>query len=87
MDAPSTSDAISAGRARIDELDEQIVALVQQRVATSREIQQARLAEGGRRVAHSRELQIVDRYVQAFGEPGARLAMTLLEIARGRTDR
>lgn len=83
-DAATPDDVIAQGRARIDELDEQIVALVQERVSVSRGIQQARIASGGRRVEHGRELQIVDRYAKALGQPGSALALTLLELCRGK---
>lgn len=90
-DAVGTADAedtgvaevIAAGRARIDELDGQIVALVQQRLEVSRAIQRARLAAGGRRVEHSREVDIVNRYAAALGRPGADVALALLTLARG----
>lgn len=83
VQAQAAQDVIAAGRARIDELDAAIIALVNQRKAVSKDIQQARIAAGGRRVEHGRELAIVDRYVQAFGEPGSGLALTVLELCRG----
>ena len=84
-DAPAAGlgEAIAVGRARIDELDAQIVALVQQRLEVSRGIQRARLAAGGRRVEHSREVDIVNRYAAALGRPGADVALALLALARG----
>lgn len=83
-DAAPPDEVIAQGRTRIDELDQQIVALVQERMAVSRGIQQARIAAGGRRVEHGRELQIVDRYAKALGQPGSALALTLLELCRGK---
>jgi len=47
-DAETPDEVIAQGRTRIDELDAQIVALVQERIAVSRGIQQARIAAGGR---------------------------------------
>lgn len=81
--APGTADAIAAGRARIDELDDQIIALVQQRLQVSHGIQRVRLAAGGRRVEHGREVEVVNRYAAALGRPGADLALALLALARG----
>lgn len=87
MPDPTTdTDPIAAGRSRIDELDEAIIALVKERLEVSRGIQQARIASGGRRVEHGREMQIVDRYSKAFGQSGATLALTLLELSRGRVN-
>jgi chorismate mutase len=75
---------LAAGRARIDEIDAQIVALVQERVATSAELQRIRMAAGEPRIAHTRELEIVARYSDQLGKPGATLALTVLELCRGR---
>lgn len=74
---------IDAGRARIDELDDQIVGLIRQRLQVSRAIQRARITGGGRRVEHSREIEVMNRYAAALGHPGATLALTVLELSRG----
>jgi chorismate mutase len=76
-------EVVAAGRARIDELDDDIIALVRQRLEVSRGIQRARLAAGGRRVEHGREVDIVNRYAAALGRPGADVALALLTLARG----
>ncbi|MFI6344549.1 chorismate mutase [Streptomyces sp. NPDC050560] len=76
--------AITTTRSRIDELDERIIALVRERTAASAAVQQSRIASGGRRVNLSRETQIVGRYTRELGRPGTTLAMTLLELGRGR---
>jgi chorismate mutase len=76
--------AVAAGRARIDELDAEIVALALRRAAVSQEIQTARRALGGGRIAHSRELEIVAHYTDALGRPGTAVALALLEMCRGR---
>jgi chorismate mutase len=75
---------IPEARTRIDELDRRIIALIQERAEVSREIQQARIAAGGRRVELSREMEILERYRNGLGKPGTNLAMTMLEICRGR---
>ena len=80
----TTSDVIGSARERIDALDGRILELVRERMAVSASVQEARIAAGGRRVHLSREMEILDRYREALGEPGATLAMTLLELCRGR---
>lgn len=78
-------DAIIAdARERIDALDDRIIGLVQERMAVSAVVQQTRIASGGRRVHLSREMEILSRYRDALGKPGTSLAMTLLELSRGR---
>jgi chorismate mutase len=78
------ADLITGARDRIDALDDRILGLVQERMAVSAVIQDARIASGGRRVNLSREMEILGRYSDALGKPGTTLAMTLLELCRGR---
>jgi chorismate mutase len=47
-------------------------------------VQQARIGAGGRRVHLAREMEILRAYGDALGRPGTALAMTLLELCRGR---
>jgi chorismate mutase len=75
---------ITDARERIDALDDRILGLVQERVAVSTVIQEARVGSGGRRVNLTRETEILGRYREALGRPGTALAMTLLELCRGR---
>ncbi|MGQ4486686.1 chorismate mutase [Streptomyces sp. SAS_281] len=75
---------IGDARTRIDALDDRIIGLVQERMAVSAVIQEARMTSGGRRVNLSRETEILVRYREALGKPGTSLAMTLLELCRGR---
>ncbi|MFD5748542.1 chorismate mutase [Streptomyces sp. NPDC127033] len=75
---------IDGARERIDALDDRIIGLVQERMAISAVIQDARITSGGRRVNLSREMEILARYRDALGKPGTALAMTLLELSRGR---
>lgn len=79
-----SADVISGAREQIDDLDGRILDLVRERMAVSASIQEARTAAGGRRVHLSREMEILDRYRQGLGKPGTTLAMTLLELCRGR---
>ncbi|MFI7383108.1 chorismate mutase [Streptomyces sp. NPDC049813] len=81
---PGTAEVISDARARIDALDDRIIGLVQERTAVSAVVQEARLAAGGRRVHLSRELEVLAHFRDALGKPGTSLAMTLLELCRGR---
>jgi len=76
--------SVANGRARIDALDEQIADLILRRGDVSREIQAARIADGGRRVDLRRETEIITRYTAALGRPGTAIAMALLELGRGR---
>ncbi|KOX07086.1 chorismate mutase [Streptomyces sp. NRRL B-3648] len=75
---------IAGARERIDALDDRIIGLIQERMAVSAVVQQTRIASGGRRVHLSREMEILARYRDALGKPGTSLAMTLLELSRGR---
>ncbi|MFI1578272.1 chorismate mutase [Embleya sp. NPDC020630] len=77
-------DVIGAGRARIDDLDRRIIALITERVDISAEIQRVRVASGGARVQLSREMEVIARYREGLGKPGTTVALTLLELCRGR---
>lgn len=80
----TAADEIAGSRERIDTLDARIIALVQERMGVSARIQRARIGSGGRRVSLSREMEILGRYRDELGRPGTTLAMTLLELSRGR---
>jgi chorismate mutase len=75
---------IADARERIDALDDRIIGLIQERIAVSTVIQQTRIESGGRRVNLSREMDVLAHYRDAVGRPGTALAMTLLELCRGR---
>ncbi|MFE7013287.1 chorismate mutase [Streptomyces sp. NPDC057651] len=77
-------DVITGARDRIDALDDRIIGLIQERMAVSAVIQEARITSGGRRVNLARELEVLGHYRDALGKPGTALAMTLLELCRGR---
>ncbi|MER6917297.1 chorismate mutase [Streptomyces sp. NPDC000594] len=76
--------AIANARDRIDALDDRIIGLVQERMAVSAVIQEARITSGGRRVNLAREMEVLEHFRDALGKPGTALAMTLLELCRGR---
>lgn len=75
---------IADSRARIDAIDDRIIGLIQERMAVSAVIQEARITSGGRRVHLSREMEVLGHWSEALGKPGTSLAMTLLELCRGR---
>lgn len=78
------AELITNARERIDALDDRIIGLVQERMAVSAVIQKERIASGGRRVNLSREMEVLAHFGDALGRPGTALAMTLLELCRGR---
>ncbi|SDK74167.1 chorismate mutase [Streptomyces indicus] len=78
------AELITGARERIDALDDRIIGLIQERMAVSAVIQESRIASGGRRVNLSREMEVLAHYRDALGKPGTSLAMTMLELCRGR---
>jgi chorismate mutase len=85
MNGSTSGETIAEERTRIDDLDSRIVALIRERMAVSEEIRRTRLASGGRGSVHlAREMEILRHYRDALGRPGTQLAMTLLELCRGR---
>ena len=79
----SRTDAVAAGRERIDQLDAELVRLIAERAAVSAEVQAARRAAGGPRIVQSRENEVVGRWHEALGRPGSTIALALLELGRG----
>ncbi|OCB07271.1 chorismate mutase [Mycolicibacterium porcinum] len=70
-------------RREIDELDATILAAVQRRTEVSKEIGKARMASGGTRLVHNREMKVIERY-SVLGPEGKDLAILLLQLGRGR---
>ncbi|MDD7811328.1 chorismate mutase [Mycolicibacter sinensis] len=70
-------------RHEIDRLDAEILAAVKRRTEVSQEIGKARMASGGTRLVHSREMKVLERYSE-LGRDGKELAMLLLRLGRGR---
>ncbi|MGX9670612.1 chorismate mutase [Mycobacterium sp. HM-7] len=70
-------------RLEIDELDATILAAVARRTEVSKMIGKARMASGGTRLVHSREMKVIERYSE-LGPEGKDLAMLLLRLGRGR---
>ena len=70
-------------RQEIDQLDAEILARVQRRTEVSKLIGKARMASGGTRLVHSREMKVIERY-STLGPEGKELAMLLLRLGSGR---
>ena len=70
-------------RQEIDRLDAQILQAVRRRTEVSKLIGKARMASGGTRLVHSREMKVIERYSE-LGPEGKDLAMLLLRLGRGR---
>ena len=70
-------------RQEIDQLDATILEAVKRRTEVSKVIGKARMASGGVRLVHSREMQVIERYSE-LGPDGKDLAMLLLRLGRGR---
>ncbi|GAB2924875.1 hypothetical protein GCM10027280_10120 [Micromonospora polyrhachis] len=82
-DAPGAAERIAAIRERIDEIDDALIALWQERASLSRQVGATRMASGGTRLVLSREREIVDRFREALGADGTQLALLLLRAGRG----
>ena len=75
-------DDIDVLRHEIDRMDAVILAAVKRRSAVSKKIGAARMASGGPRLVHSREVKVLDRFSD-LGQEGHTLAMLLLRLGRG----
>ena len=71
-------------RREIDQLDAAILEAVKRRTEVSKLIGKARMASGGTRLVHSREMKVIERYTDGLGPEGKDLAMLLLRLGRGR---
>ncbi|MEV4638183.1 chorismate mutase [Actinoplanes sp. NPDC049548] len=83
-----TSDQLAAGeikaiRERIDEIDQALIDLWQERSRLSQQVGRTRLASGGTRLVLSREREIVERFREALGPDGTQVALLLLRAGRG----
>ncbi|WP_085109705.1 chorismate mutase [Mycolicibacillus trivialis] len=85
MSAETATEAptIDELRHEIDRLDAEILAAVKRRTEVSQAIGKARMASGGTRLVHSREMKVIERYSE-LGPDGKDLAMLLLRLGRGR---
>ncbi|QUR68777.1 chorismate mutase [Mycobacterium spongiae] len=80
---PSDKADIDLLREEIDRLDAQILAAVKRRAEVSQAIGKVRMASGGTRLVHSREMKVIERYSE-LGPDGKDLAILLLRLGRGR---
>jgi chorismate mutase len=81
--APEAAMEISKMRARIDEIDAQLIELWQERAAISQQVGKTRVASGGTRLVLSREREIMDRFRAELGPDGTQLALLILRAGRG----
>jgi chorismate mutase len=82
-EAPDAAESILAMRQRIDEIDNALIALWQERASLSQRVGATRIASGGTRLVLSREREIVDRFRSALGVDGTQLALLILRAGRG----
>ncbi|WP_322753922.1 chorismate mutase [Frankia sp. Cas3] len=80
--APTIS-SIEDGRTAIDKIDTQLRALVGARLDVSRQIQALRSADGGPRIEHSRENEIIAAWSGELGPRGVEIALSILTLCRG----
>lgn len=83
---PRTEAEIEKLRKEIDQLDAEILAAIKRRTEISRVIGRTRMASGGTRLVHSREMKVLERFSE-LGQEGHTLAMLLLRLGRGRLGR
>ncbi|MGH3646734.1 MAG: chorismate mutase [Micromonosporaceae bacterium] len=74
---------IAGLRDRIDEIDNELISLWQERAALSQEVGSTRLATGGTRLVLSREREILERFRTALGADGTQLGLLILRAGRG----
>lgn len=83
---PRTEAEIEKLRKEIDQLDAEILTAIKRRTEISRVIGRTRMASGGTRLVHSREMKVLERFSE-LGQEGHTLAMLLLRLGRGRLGR
>ncbi|MDG3012211.1 chorismate mutase [Rhodococcus sp. D2-41] len=83
VEAPMGEQEIDELRKEIDRLDAEILAAIKRRSEISQQIGRTRMANGGTRLVHSREMKVIERFSD-LGEEGHTLAMLLLRLGRGR---
>lgn len=75
--------SIDEGREAIDAIDVQLRDLVSARRDISRQIQAFRSADGGPRIQHARENEIIAAWADALGPRGVEIALAVLTLCRG----
>jgi chorismate mutase len=81
-ETPAVAADIDELRQEIDLLDKELLRLVKRRAEISKIIGAARMAAGGTRIVHNREIDVLNRYKE-LGPDGKDLAMILLKLGRG----
>ncbi|MEO6086710.1 MAG: chorismate mutase [Umezawaea sp.] len=81
-ETPAATPDIDELRQEIDHLDKELLRLVKRRAEVSKIIGAARMAAGGTRIVHNREIDVLNRYKE-LGPDGKDLAMILLKLGRG----
>ncbi|MFT4043927.1 MAG: chorismate mutase [Gordonia sp. (in: high G+C Gram-positive bacteria)] len=81
-DISDLPDEIEVLRQEIDRLDAIILGAIKRRTAISKKVGATRMASGGPRLVHSREVKVLDRFSD-LGKEGHTLAMLLLRLGRG----
>ncbi|MFI6758566.1 chorismate mutase [Micromonospora sp. NPDC050417] len=82
-DSPEAAQRILAMRDRINEIDNALIALWQERASLSQQVGATRVASGGTRLVLSREREILDKFRTALGADGTQLALLVLRAGRG----
>ncbi|MBB5806106.1 chorismate mutase [Saccharothrix ecbatanensis] len=82
MNSTEAAPDIDALREEIDQLDAELLRMVKRRIEISKIIGAARMAAGGTRIVHNREIDVINRYKE-LGPEGHNLAMILLKLGRG----
>jgi hypothetical protein len=80
---PPDQAALNAGRAELDRLDEQIIALLCARREAAARIGPLRAEAGLRWSSLAEENSLLDRYASALGRIGTRIALLLAQEAPG----
>jgi chorismate mutase len=83
-DNASADEHIASLRHRLDEIDQKIIELWQERAAISHEVGVTRVAAGGTRLVLAREQEILARFRDALGADGTQLALLILRAGRGK---
>jgi chorismate mutase len=82
-DAAPTIGSIAEGRTKIDDIDASLRRLVVDRREISRQIQARRATEGGPRIQHGRENEIIAAWSDELGPRGTDIALAILTLCRG----
>ena len=82
-ESPEAAQRIIAMRDRINEIDNALIALWQERASLSQQVGATRVASGGTRLVLSREREILDKFRTALGADGTQLALLVLRAGRG----